>query len=146
MEPVFHDDSYGYRRAKSAYDAIAVTRKRCWESNWVLEYDIRGLFDSIDHELLLKALRHHCSAGEPHAALDVAGAGDGPVWLRASFRAYLGERGGVIPLRHSSVFWLAALVGNRRFILPILQIWRRNSWKSSPNIMQTPSHLSGLSL
>ena len=60
LEPVFHDDSYGYRRGKSAHDAIAVTRKRCWKSDWVLEYDIRGLFDNIDHELLLKALRHHC--------------------------------------------------------------------------------------
>jgi RNA-directed DNA polymerase len=60
LEPVFHDDSYGYRRGKSAHDALAVTRKRCWERAWVLEYDIRGLFDNIDHGLLLKALRHHC--------------------------------------------------------------------------------------
>jgi RNA-directed DNA polymerase len=60
LEPVFHEDSYGYRRGKSAHDALAVTRKRCWERNWVLEYDIRGLFDNINHELLLKALRHHC--------------------------------------------------------------------------------------
>ncbi len=61
LEPVFHDDSYGYRRGKSAHDAIAVTRKRCWKRDWVLEYDIRGLFDNIDHSLLLKALRHHCN-------------------------------------------------------------------------------------
>ena len=60
LESVFHDDSYGYRRGKSAHDALAVTRKRCWERAWVLEYDIRGLFDNIDHGLLLKALRHHC--------------------------------------------------------------------------------------
>lgn len=60
LEPVFHEDSYGYRRGKSAHDAIAVTRERCWKSDWVLEYDIRGLFDNIDHHLLLKALRHHC--------------------------------------------------------------------------------------
>jgi RNA-directed DNA polymerase len=61
LEPVFHADSYGYRPGKSAHDALAVTRKRCWERDWVLEYDIRGLFDHIDHGLLLKALRHHCS-------------------------------------------------------------------------------------
>lgn len=61
MEKVFHPDSYGYRRGKSAHDAIAVTRRRCWEHDWVLEYDIQGLFDSIDHDLLLKALRFHCS-------------------------------------------------------------------------------------
>ncbi len=60
LEPVFHKDSYGYRPGKSAHDALAVTRQRCWERNWVLEYDIRGLFDHIDHGLLLKALRHHC--------------------------------------------------------------------------------------
>lgn len=59
LEPLFHDDSYGYRRGKSAHDAIAVTRKRCWQRDWVLEYDTRGLFDHIDHSLLLKALRHH---------------------------------------------------------------------------------------
>lgn len=58
LEPVFHEDSYGYRPNKSAHQALSVTRKRCWENDWVLEYDIRGLFDNIDHELLLKALRH----------------------------------------------------------------------------------------
>ena len=56
LESVFHEDSYGYRPGKSALDALAVTRKRCWERDWVLEYDIRGLFDNIDHQLLLKAL------------------------------------------------------------------------------------------
>lgn len=60
LESVFDKDSYGYRPGKSALDAIAVTRQRCWKYNWVLEYDIKGLFDHIDHELLLKALRHHC--------------------------------------------------------------------------------------
>ena len=60
LEPVFHTDSYGYRPGRSAHDALAVTRNRCWQRDWVLEYDIRGLFDNIDHQLLLKALRHHC--------------------------------------------------------------------------------------
>lgn len=61
LEPMFHADSYGYRPGKSAHDALAITRKRCWEYDWLLEYDIRGLFDNIRHDLLLKALRHHCS-------------------------------------------------------------------------------------
>jgi RNA-directed DNA polymerase len=61
LEPVFHADSYGYRPGKSAHDALAATRRRCWQRDWVLEYDIRGLFDNIGHELLLKALRHHCN-------------------------------------------------------------------------------------
>ena len=60
LEPVFDEDSYGYRPGKSAHDAIAITRKRCWQYKWVVEFDIKGLFDNIDHELLLKALRHHC--------------------------------------------------------------------------------------
>jgi len=59
IEPYFHCDSYGYRPNKSAHQAIEVTRKRCWEFDWVLEFDIKGLFDNISHELLLKALTKH---------------------------------------------------------------------------------------
>ena len=59
VEPHFLDDSYGYRPNKSALDAIGVTRKRCWNYDWLIEFDIRGLFDNIDHELLMKAVRHH---------------------------------------------------------------------------------------
>ena len=59
LEPIFKPDSYGYRPNKSALDAIEVTRKRCWEYDWVLEFDIRGLFDNIDHTLLLRAVRKH---------------------------------------------------------------------------------------
>jgi RNA-directed DNA polymerase len=59
VEPYFHKDSYGYRPNKSAVDAIAVTRRRCWDLDWVLEFDIKGLFDNIDHELLMKAVKVH---------------------------------------------------------------------------------------
>lgn len=59
VEPYFYPDSYGYRPEKSALEAIGVTRKRCWQSNWILEFDIKGLFDNIPHELLLKAVRKH---------------------------------------------------------------------------------------
>jgi RNA-directed DNA polymerase len=59
VEPYFHRDSYGYRPAKSALDAIAITRQRSWKYDWVLEFDIKGLFDNIDHELLMKAVRQH---------------------------------------------------------------------------------------
>lgn len=59
VEPHFHPDSYAYRKSKSAIDAIGVTRQRCWKYNWVLEFDIKGAFDNIDHELMLKAVRHH---------------------------------------------------------------------------------------
>jgi len=59
LEPIFLPDSYGYRPNKSALDAIGVTRERCWKYDWVLEFDIRGLFDNIDHTLLLRAVRKH---------------------------------------------------------------------------------------
>lgn len=59
VEPFFHDDSYGYRPKKSAIQAIEKTRKRCWKYNWVLEFDIKGLFDNIDHELLMRAVDKH---------------------------------------------------------------------------------------
>lgn len=59
VEPQFHPDSYGYRPGKSAKAAVAVTRKRCWQYDWVVEFDIKGAFDNIDHSLLLKAVKHH---------------------------------------------------------------------------------------
>ena len=59
VEPYFLPDSYGYRPNKSALDAIGVTRQRCWQYDWLLEYDIRGLFDNLDHQLLMKAVKHH---------------------------------------------------------------------------------------
>jgi RNA-directed DNA polymerase len=59
VEPHFLPDSYGYRPRKSALDAVGVTRKRCWEYDWVLEFDIKGLFDNIPHLLLMKAVRKH---------------------------------------------------------------------------------------
>ena len=59
LEPRFHADSYGYRPGRSAIDAIRTARRRCWRADWVVDLDIKGFFDSIDHELLLKALRKH---------------------------------------------------------------------------------------
>jgi RNA-directed DNA polymerase len=59
LEPNFLPDSYGYRPKKSALDAVGVTRERCWKYDWVLEFDIKGLFDNIDHGLLMKALEKH---------------------------------------------------------------------------------------
>jgi retron-type reverse transcriptase len=47
VEPIFLPDSYGYRPSKSAIEAIGVTRKRCWQYDFVLEFDIRGLLDAV---------------------------------------------------------------------------------------------------
>lgn len=59
LEPNFHQDSYGYRPGKSAIQAVEVTRRRCWKYDWVLEFDIKGLFDNINHDLLMRAVRKH---------------------------------------------------------------------------------------
>ena len=61
LEPVFHRDSYGYRPGRSAHDALAVCRRRCWAQDWVLDLDVRAFFDSVPHSLLLKAVAHHTS-------------------------------------------------------------------------------------
>ena len=80
VEPHFLPDSYGYRPGKSALDAIAVTRKRCWKYDWILEFDIKGLFDNIPHELLLKAVDKHT---------------DNP-WVRLYIRRWL-----IAPMQHT---------------------------------------------
>jgi len=59
LDPLFLADSYGYRPRKSALDAVGVTRQRCWKYDWILEFDIKGLFDNISHDLLLTAVRKH---------------------------------------------------------------------------------------
>jgi RNA-directed DNA polymerase len=59
IEPLFHPDSYGYRPFKSAHDAVGQARRRCWKYDWVLDLDIKGFFDNIPHELLMRAVRKH---------------------------------------------------------------------------------------
>jgi len=59
VEPVFHTDSYGYRPDKSAGQAVGTARERCWRYDWVIDMDIKGFFDNIDHTLLMKAVRKH---------------------------------------------------------------------------------------
>jgi len=59
VEPYFHQDSYGYRPNKSALDAVGKARQRCWQYNWVVDLDIKGFFDNLDHGLIMKALYKH---------------------------------------------------------------------------------------
>src|SRR5258707_6698546 len=59
LEPAFHADSYGYRPGKSAIDAVRQARQRCWRYDWVLDLDVKAYFDSIDWELMLRAIRRH---------------------------------------------------------------------------------------
>jgi RNA-directed DNA polymerase len=59
LEPVFHSDSYGYRTGRSAHQALSVARQRCWKYDWVLDLDVKGFFDTIDWNLLMRAVRTH---------------------------------------------------------------------------------------
>lgn len=59
IEPIFHTDSYGYRPGKSAIDAVRTARGRCWRHDWVIDLDIKGFFDCIDHELMMRAVKKH---------------------------------------------------------------------------------------
>jgi RNA-directed DNA polymerase len=75
VDPVFHPDSYAYRRGKSALDAVGVARKRCWRADWVVDLDIKAFFDSLDHDLVERAVEHHTDI--PWLRLYIAR------WLRA---------------------------------------------------------------
>jgi RNA-directed DNA polymerase len=59
LEKHFHCDSYGYRPGKSALQAVGKARERCWRYAWVLDLDVRAFFDSVSHQLLLRAVRKH---------------------------------------------------------------------------------------
>ena len=60
VEPIFHPDSYGYRPKRSALDAVAACRERCWRHDWVVDLDVEKFFDSVPWDLVLKAVEVHC--------------------------------------------------------------------------------------
>ena len=108
VEPCFHKDSYGYRLGKSAIQAVEVTRERCWRYNWVLEFDIKGLFDNIDHDLLLRAVRHHTETKWILLYIER--------WLKVPFQKEDGTliertkgtpQGGVVTPRTQKITWYA---------------------------------------
>jgi RNA-directed DNA polymerase len=78
LEGHFHPDSYGYRPGKSAHQAIGQARQRCWRHDWVVDLDIKGFFDAIDHDLMMRAVRHHST--EPWVLLYLER------WLKAPVR------------------------------------------------------------
>jgi group II intron reverse transcriptase/maturase len=69
VEPIFHPDSYGYRPGRSALKAVAVCQQRCWKHDWVIDIDVAAFFDSVDWDLVLKAVAAHCT--EPWVVLYV---------------------------------------------------------------------------
>lgn len=83
VEPHFLADSYGYRPNKLALDAVGITRQRCWWYDWIVEFDIKGLFDNIDHTLLMKAVKKHIN--DPWIILYIER------WLKAPIQQPNGE-------------------------------------------------------
>ena len=61
LDPLFHPDSYAYRKGRNAHQAVAKAQERSFNHDWILDLDIRKFFDTIDHELMLKALQHYCN-------------------------------------------------------------------------------------
>lgn len=59
VEPIFHVDSYGYRPGKSALDAVARARQRCFKKSWVIDLDIKAFFDNLDHDIVMKLVKRH---------------------------------------------------------------------------------------
>lgn len=78
LEQHFHPDSYGYRPGKSAHQALEQVRARCWERGWVLDMDLKGFFDAIEHDLLMRAVEKHVR--EPRQRLYIRR------WLQAPVR------------------------------------------------------------
>ncbi|MEA4918316.1 group II intron reverse transcriptase/maturase [Proteiniphilum sp.] len=84
MEQEFHSNSYGYRPNRSAHDALAKARERCWRYDWVLDMDISKFFDTIDHDLLMKAVERHVQ--EKWILLYIKR------WLKVPYATQTGER------------------------------------------------------
>ena len=84
IDPGFHEDSYAYRPKRSAHQAVEKARRRCWKYDWVLDLDIRKFFDTIDHELLMKAVKRHTS--EPWVLLYIER------WLKVPYQTKEGEQ------------------------------------------------------
>jgi RNA-directed DNA polymerase len=125
LEPVFDDNSFGYRPGRSALDAVALVRRRCWKYDWVVEFDIKGLFDNIDHELLLRAVRKHCNT--PWVLLYVER------WLKAPMEMENGQRiarergtpqGGVVSPVLANLFLHYAIDAWLRREMPSVQLCR----------------------
>lgn len=86
VEEVFYEDSYGYRPNRSAIQALKVTRTRCWRKDLVLEFDIKGLFDNIQHSYLMEMVSKHTE--EEWMLLYIER------WLKAPFQM---EDGTIVP-------------------------------------------------
>lgn len=83
VEPKFHKDSFGYRPNKSALDAVGTARTRCWKIDWVIDLDIKGFFDNLSHDLVMKAVKFHVKEKWLHLYVER--------WLKAPLKTEDGE-------------------------------------------------------
>jgi group II intron reverse transcriptase/maturase len=122
LDPMFHPDSYGYRPGRSAKQAVAITRKRCWEHDWLVEFDIKSAFDQIDHGLLMKAVRAHIT--EPWVLLYVER------WLTAPFEA---EDGTQVPrTRGTPQGGVVSPILMNLFMHYAFDRWMHRTWPECP--------------
>jgi len=84
LENQFHPNSYGYRPEKSAHQALLLAKERCNKRAWVLDMDIKGFFDAIDHDLLMRVVKRHVK--EPWHLLYIQR------WLKAPVQYADGQR------------------------------------------------------
>jgi len=61
VETKFHDSSFGYRSQRNAHQALEQANRNTYNHDFVVDIDIKGFFDNIDHELLMKAVNHYCN-------------------------------------------------------------------------------------
>jgi RNA-directed DNA polymerase len=122
LDPMFHPDSYGYRPGRSAKQAIAVTRKRCWEYDWVVEFDIKAAFDQIDHALLMKAVRSHIK--EDWILLYIER------WLKAPFETAEGTQ--VPRERGTPQGGVVSPILMNLFMHYVFDVWMKRNYPSCP--------------
>ena len=114
VEPTFHEDSYGYRPGKSALDAVGTARKRCWRQDWCIDLDIKGFFDNLDHELMMKAIKFHTDEKWIHLYIER--------WLKAPLQREGGElikreqgtpQGGLWEASHKEPYGKKVIMGSK---------------------------------
>ena len=122
VEPHFHVDSYGYRPEKSALQAVGVARQRCFVYHWVLDVDIKGFFDHIEHELLMRAVRKHTDCKWVLLYIDR--------WLKAPAQL---EDGTLIPREEGTPQGgvISPLLANI-FLHYAFDLWMRRNYPSIP--------------
>ena len=120
LEPMFDENSFGYRPGRSALDAINLVRRRSWKYDWVVEFDVKALFDSIDHELLLRAVRKHCQT--PWVLLYIER------WLRAPMMMEDGTQ--VVRTRGTPQGGVVSPLLANLFLHYVLDLWVRRHMRS----------------